>query len=81
MDAVEQRLADVVVLDVSGPERWPVKASAALEVANERVAVLLVGDSADGAASTLPKWGSFDLLVEEIRRAHARMELAAVQSA
>jgi len=81
MDAVEQRLADVVVLDVSGPERWPVKAAAALEVANERVAVLLVGDSADGAASTLPKWGSFDLLVEEIRRAHARMELAAVQSA
>jgi uncharacterized protein len=81
MDAVEQRLADVIVLDASGPERWPVKAAAALEAGSARVAVLLVGDTAEGAASTLPKWGSFDLLVEEIRRAHARTELTAVQSA
>ena len=81
MSAVEQRLADVVVLDASGPERWPVKAAAALEIEKARVAVLLVGDSVDGAPSTLPKWGSFDLLVDEIRRAYARRELAAVQSA
>jgi uncharacterized membrane protein (UPF0127 family) len=74
MAAVERGRTDVVVLDASGPERWPIRAAAALDNANAGVAVLLVGDGVDGAASALPKWGSFDRLVEEIRRAHARIE-------
>jgi uncharacterized membrane protein (UPF0127 family)/CheY-like chemotaxis protein len=81
MDAVEHGRADVVVLDASSPERWPVRAAAALEAATTGVAVLLVGDGGDAAAATLPKWGSFDRLVDEIRAAHARREPAEVLSA
>lgn len=73
MEAVEHGRADVVVLDASGPERWIVRAAAALDGSMAGVAVLLVGDGADGGAAALPKWGSFDRLVEEIRLAHARM--------
>src|SRR5918911_1290288 len=43
--------------------------------------VVLVGDGVGGAAATLPKWGSFDQLVDEIRAAHARREPAEVLSA
>jgi uncharacterized membrane protein (UPF0127 family) len=74
MDAVERGRADVVVLDSSGPERWPARAATALDDGSNGVAVLLVADDVDGAAGDLPKWGSFDRLVEEIRRAHARAE-------
>ena len=81
MDAVEHGRADVVVLDATSPERWPVRAAAALEAAGTGVAVLLVGDGVEGAAATLPKWGSFDQLVDEIRAAHARREPAEVLSA
>lgn len=78
MDAVEHGRADVVVLDASGPERWPVRAAAALGDGSAGVAVLLVGDGVGGAPAALPKWGSFDRLVEEIRRAHAGVEPATV---
>jgi hypothetical protein len=78
MDAVERGRADVVVLDASGPERWPVRAAAALDHGTAGVAVLLVRDGFDGAAGDLPKWGSFDRLVEEIHRAHARVGSAEV---
>jgi uncharacterized protein len=74
MDAIEHRRADVVVLDTSGPERWPVRAAAALNGNGARAAVLVVADGVEGTADALPKWGSFDRLVEEIRRAHARLE-------
>ena len=81
MDVVERGRADVVVLDASGPERWPVRAAAALEEARTGIAVLLVRDALEGAEANLPKWGSFDRLVEEIRRAHARLDLAGALSA
>ena len=74
MNAVEDGHADVVVLDASGPERWTARAAAALDRAPERVAVLMVADDIDGAPGALAKWGSFDRLVEAIRRAHARIE-------
>src|SRR5437762_1708689 len=64
MNAVEDGRADVVVLDASGPERWTVRAAAALDRAPERVAVLMVADDIDGAPGALAKWGSFDRLVE-----------------
>ena len=72
MDAIERDRAEVVVLDASGPERWPVRAAAALASDGAGVAVLVVADGVEGTASALPKWGSFDRLVEEIRRAHAQ---------
>jgi uncharacterized protein len=74
MDAVERGRADVVVLDVSGPERWPVRATAALEHNSSGVAVLVVADDVDGSPGALPKWGSFDRLVDAIHRAHAQAE-------
>jgi DNA-binding NtrC family response regulator len=74
MDAIERGRADVVVLDASGPERWPVRAAAALDAGGAQTAVLVVADGVEGTANALPKWGSFDRLVEEIRRAHARLE-------
>jgi uncharacterized protein len=77
MDAVEHGRADVVVLDASGPERWPVRAAAALGGGSSAVAVLVVADDVEGGLGSLPKWGSFDRLVEEIRRAHAGLEPAA----
>lgn len=80
MDAVERGSADVVVLDASGPERWPVRAAAALEDSRAGVAVLLVRDGADDP-EVLPKWGSFDRLVEEIHRANARIDAAVVMPA
>jgi uncharacterized membrane protein (UPF0127 family)/CheY-like chemotaxis protein len=73
MDAIERGRADVVVLDTSGPERWPVRAAAALDGEPARTAVLVVADGVEGPTDALPKWGSFDRLVEEIRRAHARL--------
>jgi DNA-binding NarL/FixJ family response regulator len=73
MDAVERDRADVVVLDTSGPERWPVRAAAALGSNGAGVAVLVVGDDLDGTPGMLPKWGSFDRLVDAIHRAHARV--------
>jgi uncharacterized protein len=72
MDAVERERADVVVLDTSGPERWPVRAAAALGHNGAGVAVLVVADDVDGTPGALPKWGSFDRLVDAIHRAHAR---------
>jgi DNA-binding response OmpR family regulator len=78
MEAVERGRADVVVLDASGPERWTIRAAAALDDGSAGVAVLVVGDGAEGAESTLPKWGSFNRLVEEIRRAHSEIEPAGV---
>jgi uncharacterized protein len=77
MDAVEHGDADVVVLDASGPERWPVRAASALADGSAGVAILLVADDGEGSAAALPKWGSFDRLVEEIRRAHASVQPAA----
>src|SRR5918911_1387628 len=74
MNAVEDGRADVVVLDASGPERWTVRAAAALDREPGGVAVLMVADDVDGAPGALAKWGSFDRLVEAIRRAHARVE-------
>ena len=80
MEAVERGRADVVVLDASGPERWPIRAAAALDNGSAGVAVLLVGDGSEGAPSTLSKWGSFNRLVEEIRRAHSQSEPTGVLS-
>jgi len=74
MDAVERGRADVVVLDASGPERWTVRAAAALDRTPAGVAVLVVADDVDGSPGALAKWGSFDRLVEAIRRAYARAE-------
>jgi hypothetical protein len=74
MDAIERGRADIVVLDVSGPERWPVRAAAALDGNGAGVAVLVVADDADGSPGALPKWGSFDRLVDAIHRAHVRVE-------
>jgi hypothetical protein len=74
MDAVERGRADVVVLDSSGPERWTVRAAAALGSNGAGVAVLVVADDVEGSAGALPKWGSFDRLVDAIHRAHARLE-------
>jgi uncharacterized protein len=74
MAAVEHGRADVVVLDASSPARWTVRAAAALDRAPGPVAVLVVADDVDGAPGALAKWGSFDRLVEAIRRAHARVE-------
>jgi DNA-binding NtrC family response regulator len=73
MDAVERDRADVVVLDASGPERWPVRAAAALGHNDGGIAVLVVADDVDGTPGALPKWGSFDRLVDAIHRAHARV--------
>jgi uncharacterized protein len=78
MDAVERRRADVVVLDASGPERWPVRAAAALDHNGAGIAVLVVADDVDGSPGALPKWGSFDRLVDAIHRAHARAEPEAI---
>src|ERR671937_234695 len=78
MDAVEREHADVVVLDTSGPERWPVRAAAALGHNGTGVAVLVVADDVDGTPGALPKWGSFDRLVDAIHRAHARVAPEAV---
>src|ERR671932_345089 len=55
MDAVERERADVVVLDTSGPERWPVRAAAALGHDGGGVAVLVVADDLDGTPGALPK--------------------------
>jgi uncharacterized protein len=74
MDAVERGRADVVVLDASGPERWTVRAAAALDHNGGDVAVLVVADDVEGSPGALPKWGSFDRLVDAIHRAHARLE-------
>src|SRR5438034_106404 len=74
MDAVEHGRADVVVLDASGPERWPVRAAAALGQNGASVAVLVVADEVEGSPGALPKWGSFDRLVDAIHRAHALLE-------
>src|SRR5436190_1046048 len=48
MDAIERGRADVVVLDASGPERWPVRAAAALDADRARAAVLVVADGVEG---------------------------------
>ena len=74
MDAVEHGRTDVVVLDASGPERWPVRAAAALGQNGASVAVLVVADEVEGSPGALPKWGSFDRLVDAIHRAHALVE-------
>jgi uncharacterized membrane protein (UPF0127 family) len=74
MDAVEREQADVVVLDASGPERWPVRAAAALGHSGTGVAVLVVADDLVSSPGALPKWGSFDRLVDAIHRAHAYAE-------
>ena len=78
MDAVERESADVVVLDTSGPERWPVRAAAALGHDDAGVAVLVVADDLDGTPGALPKWDSFDRLVDAIHRAHARVAPEAI---
>jgi uncharacterized protein len=78
MDAVEREHADVVVLDTSGPERWPVRAAAALGHNDAPVAVLVVADDLDGTPGALPKWGSFDRLVDAIHRAHAHIAPEAI---
>ena len=74
MDAVERGRADVIVLDTSGPERWTVRAAAALDQNSGGVAVLVVADDVEGSPGALPKWGSFDRLVDAIHRAHALVE-------
>jgi uncharacterized membrane protein (UPF0127 family) len=74
MDAVEHGRADVVVLDASGPDRWPVRAAAALGPGGDGVAVLVVADDIESSPGALPKWGSFDRLVDAIHRAHAHAE-------
>lgn len=73
LDAVARGKADVVVLDATGPGRWS-RAATALEDWNMGVGVLLVSDEpAPGSTSNaLPKWGSFDRLVHEIRHMHRR---------
>jgi len=76
MDTIERGKVEVVVLDASGPERWPIRAATALDGGGSRVAVLVVADAVEGVETALPKWGSFDRLVEEIRRAHARLDAA-----
>jgi uncharacterized membrane protein (UPF0127 family) len=73
MDAVERRRADVVVLVAIGPERWTVRAAAALGDNGASVAILVVADDVEGSPGALPKWGSFDRLVDGIHRAHARV--------
>jgi uncharacterized membrane protein (UPF0127 family) len=73
MGVVEQGGADVVVLDTSGSGRWTARAAAALEAWRTDVGVLVVCDeSAADLPDAIPKWGSFDRIVEEIRRVHAR---------
>ena len=74
MDAVERGRTDVVVLDASGPERWTVRAAAVLGHNDVAVAVLVVADDVEGSPGALPKWGSFDRLVDAIHRAHACLE-------
>jgi DNA-binding NarL/FixJ family response regulator len=74
MDAVERERADVVVLDASGPERWPIRAAAALGHNGAGVAVLVVADDLESSPGALPKWGSFDRIVDAIHRAHAHTE-------
>ena len=64
MDAVESGRTDVVVLDASGPERWTVRAAAVLGHNDVAVAVLVVADDVEGSPGALPKWGSFDRLVD-----------------
>jgi len=74
MDAVESGRTDVVVLDASGPERWTVRAAAVLGHNDVAVAVLVVADDVEDSPGALPKWGSFDRLVDAIHRAHACLE-------
>jgi uncharacterized protein len=79
MGAVEHGNADVVVLDASGPRRWTLQAAAALEAQSIGVPLLVVADEPGSiAADTLPKWGSFDRLVDEIRRRHGRSSIGAM---
>jgi uncharacterized protein len=68
--SAERAEPDVVVLDATGPERFAARAAAALEERLPGLGVLIVADETAGGAvpSALPKWGSFDRLVEEIRR-------------
>jgi uncharacterized protein len=68
--SAERAEPDVVVLDATGPERFAARAAAALEERLPGLGVLLVADetAAGTVPSALPKWGSFDRLVEEIRR-------------
>jgi uncharacterized membrane protein (UPF0127 family) len=72
MGAVERGGADVVVLDTSGSGRWTARAAAALDAWRSDVGVLVVSDESTSMPDALPKWGSFDRIVAEIRRVHAR---------
>ena len=73
MGAVERGDPDIVVLDASPPARWTTPAAVALQSWTNDVGVLVVSDeAASGIPHVLPKWGSFDRLTEEIRRAHSR---------
>jgi uncharacterized membrane protein (UPF0127 family) len=72
MGAVERGGADVVVLDTSGSGRWTARAAADLDAWRSDVGVLFVADESTTMPDALPKWGSFDRIVAEIRRVHAR---------